>query len=169
MAHYVEVTGDIAVLDEMVPFLEGPGTARRRARCVLRADDGSASRPALFEHCALALDTSLATGAHGLPLMGTGDWNDGMDRVGEGGKGESVWLGWFLYAALTAFAVWRNSVTNRARGSLAQHAAILKNSLEREAWDGDWYRRAYFDDGIAAGLCREQRMPHRFDRAVLGA
>ena len=106
----------------------------------------------LFEHCALALDKSLATGAHGLPLMGTGDWNDGMDRVGEGGKGESVWLGWFLYSALTAFADLAEQHGNPQRAAAwRQHAAALKEALEREAWDGDWYRRAYFDDGSPLG------------------
>src|SRR6185295_17863707 len=95
---------DLAVLDESVPFLEGP---------VLRPGEHEAyfqpmvadEKAALFEHCALGLDRSLANGAHGLPLMGTGDWNDGMNRVGIEGKGESVWLAWFLYATLLDFAL----------------------------------------------------------------
>ena len=102
-AYYVEVTGDIQVLDEMVPFLEGP-RLHEGERDAFFAPLLSESQANLFEHCALALDTSLATGVHGLPLMGTGDWNDGMNQVGEGGKGESVWLGWFLHSTLESFA-----------------------------------------------------------------
>jgi cyclic beta-1,2-glucan synthetase len=112
----------------------------------------SAQTESLFEHCALALDKSLATGAHGLPLMGAGDWNDGMDGVGEGGKGESVWLGWFLYSALNSFAALAEQHNNSQRAmEWRRYGASLKDSLEREAWDGDWYRRAFFDDGSPLG------------------
>ena len=150
-AHYVASTGDRSILDELAPFLEGarpqpgehdvyftPATAERQAT--------------LFEHCALALDASLAIGNNGLPLIGTGDWNDGMNRVGAKGRGESVWLGWFLHTTLTAFAP-----LAMARGEFARaahwvtHAGKLRESLEREAWDGEWYRRAFFDDGGALG------------------
>jgi cyclic beta-1,2-glucan synthetase len=151
VAHYVAVTADIAVLDEMVAFLEGP-VLRDGQRDAFFEASVSSKQASLFEHCALALDKSLATGAHGLPLMGTGDWNDGMDRVGEGGKGESVWLGWFLFSTLNAFA---NLAEQYGRREYAarwrKHAAHLKVSLEENAWDGDWYRRAYFDDGTPLG------------------
>ena len=102
-AHYVDTTGDVAVLDESVPFIEGPALrpGEHDAYFQPSISDEAAS---LFEHCARALDQSLAVGAHGLPLIGTGDWNDGMNRVGELGRGESVWLGWFLHATLAAFA-----------------------------------------------------------------
>jgi cyclic beta-1,2-glucan synthetase len=106
----------------------------------------------LFEHCARALDGSLAAGVHGLPLIGVGDWNDGMNRVGEGGRGESVWLGWFLHATLAAFTPVAEARGEVARASVwRQRAAELREALEREAWDGDWYRRAWFDDGTPLG------------------
>jgi cyclic beta-1,2-glucan synthetase len=112
----------------------------------------TAGTQSLFEHCVRALDSSLAVGAHGLPLFGTGDWNDGMNRVGAAGRGESVWLAWFLYSALLRFA----PIAER-RGAAAvaavwrKHAASLQQAVEREAWDGDWYRRGYFDDGTPLG------------------
>jgi cyclic beta-1,2-glucan synthetase len=135
----------------MVPFLEGQ---------MLRVGEHEAFfQPAifdeqgtLFEHCARALDQSLALGRHGLPLIGTGDWNDGMNRVGEGGKGESIWLAWFLCATLTGFARLadvRDDVERAA--SWRRHAAALAEALERDGWDGEWYRRAYFDDGTPVG------------------
>ena len=112
----------------------------------------SEKRGTLFEHCARALDQSLAVGGHGLPLIGTGDWNDGLNLVGVGGKGESVWLGWFLHATLSAFAKLAESRGEQAlTASWRQHATALAGSLEREGWDGNWYLRAFFDDGTPLG------------------
>jgi cyclic beta-1,2-glucan synthetase len=156
VAQYVDVTADVAVLEEIVPFLEGqaldPG--EHDSFFTPSVSDQSAT---LFEHCALALDASLALGAHGLPLMGTGDWNDGMNRVGEKGAGESVWLGWFLHATLIAFIPLAKAHRERKRAARwTAHAAGLKASLELEAWDGDWYRRAFFDDGEPLGSATNQ-------------
>ncbi len=150
-AHYVERTGDLAVLDELVPFLEGQRlrSGEHDAYFQPMIADESAT---LFEHCARGLDQSLAVGEHGLPLIGTGDWNDGMNRVGEMGKGESVWLGWFLHAALTAFAPLAESRDGDARAAKwLSHSARLQTALEQEGWDGNWYRRGYFDDGTPLG------------------
>jgi cyclic beta-1,2-glucan synthetase len=150
-AHYLEVTGDGSVLDELVPFLEGPRLAEGEHDSFFSPtiSDRAAS---VYEHCAIALDASLSRGSHGLPLMGTGDWNDGMNRVGEGGKGESVWLAWLSHMALTAFAEVAKTRGDSARSALwGEHASALQKAVEREAWDGDWYRRAWFDDGTAVG------------------
>ena len=151
VAQYVDATADAAVLDEIIPFLEG--------QALEAGDHDSFFHPTiseksatLFEHCALALDASLALGEHGLPLMGTGDWNDGMNRVGERGAGESVWLGWFLHAALAAFVPLARARSESERAlKWEAHAKALRASLEREAWDGDWYRRAFFDSGETMG------------------
>jgi len=150
-AHYVEATGDLAVLDELVPFLEGQALQSGEHDAYFKPMLAEQSAT-LFAHCARGLDQGLAVGEHGLPLFGTGDWNDGMNRVGEVGKGESTWLGWFLYATLAAFAPLAKARNERTRASnWLSHAAALRTSLEREAWDGDWYRRGYFDDGTPLG------------------
>jgi cyclic beta-1,2-glucan synthetase len=150
VAHYLEVTGDFAVLDEPVPYLEGGPLAAGQQE-LFAAPKPIGAEP-LYEHCALALDSSLAIGSHGLPLFGTGDWNDGMNRVGAGGQGESVWLAWFLHAALVRFApiAERRDAADKA-ALWRKHAFALQQAIEREAWDGVWYRRGYFDDGTPLG------------------
>jgi cyclic beta-1,2-glucan synthetase len=148
-AHYVETTGDRRVLDEKLPFIEGP-PLREGEHDAFFLPPISGRRASLFEHCAVALDGALAVGVHGLPLMGTGDWNDGMNRVGEDGKGESVWLGWFLHTTLTAFSRLADGRDPVRAARWRAHAASLKLALEN-AWDGDWYRRAYFGDGTPLG------------------
>ncbi|MDE3115046.1 MAG: glycosyl transferase, partial [Pseudomonadota bacterium] len=150
-ASYIASSGDAAVLDEALPFLEGrtlnPG--EHDAFFQPGVSDRGAS---LFEHCARGLDQYLyQIGEHGLPLMGTGDWNDGMNRVGEAGRGESVWLGWFLLRTIALFAPLAEA-RDRARAQRWRNYAVaLRKALEAEAWDGAWYRRASFDDGTWLG------------------
>src|SRR4051812_13809774 len=149
--HYVTATGDAALLDAAVPFLRSP---------VLRPDQEedynlpgvSGQTGAVYEHCVRALEHGYRLGAHGLPLMGTGDWNDGMNKVGAHGKGESVWNGWFVLTVLKAFAELAGRRGDAARAGWGRvQAEELRTSLEDHAWDGAWYRRAYFDDGTPLG------------------
>ncbi len=148
--HYVDSTGDSVVLDEIVPFVEG-----RR----LEPDEHEVYQPAvtstesatLFEHCARAADISLDAGAHGLPLIGTGDWNDGMNRVGEHGRGESVWLAWFQLSLLPWLASLAESRGELGRAQRYRGRVATLIAAADEAWDGAWYRRAYFDDGTPLG------------------
>lgn len=151
VAHYIESTGDLAILEESVPYLEGPRLRPDESDNFFQpsaADDNSS----LFEHCARALEGSFGVGPHGLPLFGTGDWNDGMNRVGAAGRGESIWLGWFLLAALSKFEPLALARGEQSRAALWQAtAAGLRAAMERSGWDGDWYLRGYFDDGTPFG------------------
>jgi cyclic beta-1,2-glucan synthetase len=147
---YISATGDNEVLDEEVSFIEGRRLEPDEHEAYERPSI-SLQRASLYEHCARAVEISLATGEHGLPLMGTGDWNDGMNLVGAEGRGESVWLGWFLLSILPPFAGLAEARADTARAAeWRAHVDRLRQSVEA-AWDGEWYRRAYFDDGTPLG------------------
>jgi len=167
-AHYVAATCDKSILSEKVPFLRGE---------LLRPDEEeryghyetTAEVYTVYEHCRRALNKGMTSGPHGLPLMGSGDWNDSMNRVGIEGQGESVWLGWFLYDTLTRFiplceqagthsgTPFRVSVGNEAHAkTFRQWAGDLRQALEANAWDGQWYLRAYYDDGTPLGSAKNR-------------
>jgi cyclic beta-1,2-glucan synthetase len=148
---YVAVTGDASVLDEYVPFLEMRPLEPHEHEVydLPRVTEEHAS---VYEHCLRALRRACTTGAHGLPLIGIGDWNDGMNRVGVEGRGESVWLAWFLVATLRAFAVHAEKRGDAAvAADFRTRADAYVAAVEAHGWDGEWYRRAYFDDGTPLG------------------
>lgn len=154
-AMYIKTSADMTILTEDVTFLEGPLLKAEQHDAFFKPQlaDESAS---LFEHCARALDQSLLlTGQHGLPLMGTGDWNDGMNLVGAKGKGESVWLAWLLIRTIdlfAPFALQQGTEKDCLRATRWQeHAERIRVSIDEHAWDGQWYRRATFDDGTWLG------------------
>lgn len=151
VAEYIAVTGDTDILDEAIPYLEG-ATVAADEESAYYAPTVSTTIASLYEHCVQAIHCSLTSGRNGLPLMGGGDWNDGMNRVGHEGKGESVWLGWFTCATINSFLPFVKARGDQAlidRWEAYTHA--LQKALEDNAWDGAWYRRAYFDDGAALG------------------
>ncbi len=152
VAHrYVSALGDESVLDEQISFLEGR-PLKQDEESYYDLPQRSRESATLYEHCVRSIKNGLRFGEHGLPLMGTGDWNDGMNLVGEKGRGESVWLGFFLYDVLTRFAelARRRNDIEFADQCLSQ-AKQLQTNIEAHAWDGDWYRRAYFDNGEPLG------------------
>ena len=151
VARYVAASGDHSIFDEVVPFIEG---ALLRESETDTFFEPSISRLAVsvWEHCVLAIEHSLQMGVHGLPLIGSGDWNDGMNRVGVGGRGESVWLGWLLIDVLERYSALCAARGDTARSlSFSGNARSLRDAMERTAWDGEWYRRGYIDDGSPLG------------------
>jgi cellobiose phosphorylase len=148
---YIACVADTGVLDESIPFLEGR-PLKPEEESYYDLPNRSEASASLYQHCVRAIERGLKFGQHGLPLMGCGDWNDGMNLVGKDGRGESVWLGFFLYDVLTQFAALarRRNDTAFAERCLAQ-AHQLQQNIEQHAWDGQWYRRAYFDNGEPLG------------------
>jgi cellobiose phosphorylase len=150
-AAYVRSSGDAKILGEMVPYLRAAALDPGHDEALVTPVPAQQYRD-LYEHCCHAIDRSMATGVHGLPLFGTGDWNDGMNAVGREGRGESVWMGFFLHAVLGDFLP-----LCRARGDAPraeryeEHRERLRAALEHEGWDGEWYRRGWYDDGAPLG------------------
>ncbi len=155
VAEYVEATGDESILSEKVPFLTGNLLSPEEdERYGLFAETAEAYP--LYEHCRRALEKGSTIGGHGLPLMGTGDWNDGMNLAAAGGQGESVWLGWFLHATLSRFASLSERLGRAEEaGAHRKRADGLRDALESAGWDGAWYRRAYYDDGEPVGAAQD--------------
>ena len=151
---YVSITGDTGVLDEPAPFIEGR-TVNKDEDSYYDLPHSSEETASLYDHCVRAILRGIGRGAHGLPLIGSGDWNDGMNMVGKDGKGESVWLGFFLYKVLIEFCE-----IAHLKGDLPfvercrEEAAQLRSNIEENGWDGEWYLRAYFDDGSPLGSAK---------------
>jgi cyclic beta-1,2-glucan synthetase len=151
VTHYTTTTGDLAILDETLPYLAGPVLAEEQEEDY-GLPEVSRETGSLYEHCVRTLERGVRLGTHGLPLMGTGDWNDGMNRVGSEGRGESVWVAWFLIAILRRFAPIAEGRNDPDRARWCRDTAeTLRAAVEDQAWDGQWYRRAYFDDGTPLG------------------
>jgi cyclic beta-1,2-glucan synthetase len=149
--HYVRVTGDASVWSEPVAFL-AQRPLEPNEHEVYDRPEVSSERAPLYEHCIRALRKAATVGPHGLPLIGDGDWNDGMNRVGIEGRGESIWLAWFLIATLRAFAEHAEQRSDaRTAADFRARADAYATAVETHGWDGDWYRRAYFDDGTPLG------------------
>jgi cyclic beta-1,2-glucan synthetase len=150
-AEYVRKTGDRAVLDEVLPFITAPPLADGHPESYLRPSPTNKNAD-VYEHCCQALDRGLTTGQNGLPLIGTGDWNDGFSRVGRLGKGESVWLGFFIDHILEAFLpICRSRGDDQRIARYTAYRENLRRALNTTGWDGEWYRRAYYDNGEPMG------------------
>ncbi|MGA8009648.1 MAG: glucoamylase family protein, partial [Thiomonas sp.] len=151
VSRYVQITGDHGVLNELAPYLSGRRVGPDEEAYYDRPTH-SEWRESLYQHCVRAIEHSMPRGTHGLPLMGTGDWNDGMNRVGDKGRGESVWLGFFLHEVLLRFVPLAQAHADPTFATrCVATAAALRISLDEHGWDGAWYRRAYFDDGTPLG------------------
>ncbi len=149
--HYLRRTGDVSLLDQRVPFIEGI-TIPEGAEDAYYTPTVSSDTATVYDHAARSIDRSLRVGSHGLPLMGSGDWNDGMNRVGHEGRGESVWLAWFLCKIVADFAPVARARGDSERAQRWEAAATgWKTALLTTAWDGEWFKRAFFDDGQALG------------------
>jgi cyclic beta-1,2-glucan synthetase len=154
VSQYIKVTGDTDILAEELPFLEGRALQDDEYEIFLVPEE-SMERESLYEHCRRAIIHGATSGSHGLPLIGTGDWNDGLNRVGAEGKGESVWLAWFLIDVLNDFAgLAEDTGRQDDAADFRQRARRLTERVEKEAWDGAWYKRATFDDGSPLGSAR---------------
>ena len=151
VSHYIETTGDDSILSENISYIEAPSLDE--------GQDESYTQPisttfkgTLYEHCTRAIDRSLRVGVHGLPLFGSGDWNDGMNRVGHLGNGESVWMAWFLASTIKGFLPICKLMKDELKNNIySNHIDKLKTSIENTAWDGEWYLRAYYDNGEPMG------------------
>ena len=151
-----------------LPFITAPPLADGQQEAYLLPDAVGHSGT-LYEHCCRALDRGLTTGPHGLPLIGCGDWNDGFSRVGQQGRGESVWLGFFIdYVLQRMLPICRSAATRSVSRATPRIATSSRDALNSAGWDGDWYRRAYYDNGQPIGSADERRMPDRRAGASLG-
>ncbi len=146
-SHYISVTQDRSILEEMISYIETPELTAGHDETYTQPWT-SETRGTLYEHCTRAIDRSLKVGEHGLPLFGSGDWNDGMNRVGHEGRGESVWMSWFLASTLKSFIPYCDS---ERKTVYENHVELLRKNTEANAWDGSWYIRAYFDNGEKMG------------------
>ncbi len=153
---YLQSTGDESILHENAPYISSRNLEPFEHEAYLQPQVLQ-EKGTIYEHCCKAIDISLKFGIHGLPLIGGGDWNDGMNRVGENGKGESVWLGFFIYHVLTRFEkiCRKMNETTRANNYLSV-AGKLKQRLNTEGWDGKWYLRAFYDDGTPLGSSKNE-------------
>ena len=149
-ARYAAVTGDAAIFEEAIPFLEGPQLAAGEMEHLFTPKVSFETAP-LWEHCRRAVESAWRIGPHGLPLFGNGDWNDGMNMVGHEGRGESVWLAWFLLSVLRTFDKLADARDPAWAKLCRERAGTLASSVETSCWDGDWYLRGFFDDGSPLG------------------
>ena len=153
---YIESSGDLEILNEEIPYLDARALDEREDEAYLHPETSS-RKDSLYEHCERAIDDALETGEHGLPLIGTGDWNDGMNRVGHEGKGESVWLGFFLHTILKKFTKYSHDMGDTKRAeTYEEQARALATRLNDEGWDGKWFLRAFYDDGTPMGSAKNE-------------